>query len=58
MTDVLVLGGTGHLGRDIVKQLRSQGRTVRVLALPEAHGRRGRKTWSAWLGEHQAKRAA
>ena len=32
MSTILVTGGTGHLGRDLVKQLTAQGRTVRVLA--------------------------
>ena len=32
MNTILVTGGTGHLGRDLVKQLTAQGRPVRVLA--------------------------
>ncbi len=32
MSDVLVTGGTGHLGRDIVRLLKARGDRVRVLA--------------------------
>src|SRR5215211_4383534 len=32
MHTILVTGGTGHLGRDLVKQLTGQGRPVRILA--------------------------
>ena len=33
MKTVLVTGGTGHLGRDLVRHLVSQGRTVRLFSL-------------------------
>jgi uncharacterized protein YbjT (DUF2867 family) len=32
LNTILVTGGTGHLGRDLVKQLTAQGRAVRILA--------------------------
>ena len=53
---ILVTGGTGHLGRDIVGQLLDQGRRVRVLARlpgndPRVEWARGDLSTGAGLGE-------
>ena len=53
MTTVSVFGGTGFLGRRLVRRLAAEGATVRVAV---RHPERARRTWAqlAWTGSRSS----
>ena len=50
MEQILIIGGTGNVGHEVITQLTASGRHIRALARKPGHSSFCRQKWKSWAG--------